>query len=717
MMWWRNRKISTKLLSGFGVIVFVFVISVFVMWNYITVVENYCNEIANTITLVMDSSDFLNEQIYETLVTMNEMRNKESDEAIDNFRNHLKNLHKATDRFIELNKTFPQIPAPIYAVKNAVPLVNQYTEIADRVIVAISKKQELLKELVIVGEDVSAITRETNVVIHDQLKTNIQENKTVMFYLASTAGLSTNLIDQAMSIRHDVWYALALAQAGKGVEEMKKISEKVKAMQNMATNLELYFTSFSEDSKKYEDLMSCFKKYEDLSSKFLNTCIELGQLNEEQNHIFASLENASSEIANIVAKRLIVQSKFSVEELETTVFIMLIATIFSIVLSLVIAYAISRSISKPLNRIVSLANRAGEGDLTIKKDDFNYDGNDEMGKMITALAAMVKNQNKAMTNIVEITKALTNLAGNLSAISQETNAAMEEIKASVSQVRELSESNSSALEESNAGVEEMNAGAYSVAQSATDSASSISQTTEASNKAIQTVRKVIEGMRDVAINSKESEGKIHQLVSSVENVSSFVSVITGIAAQTNLLALNAAIEAARAGEVGRGFAVVAEEVRKLAEDSAHAAKNVDKIIQELQNGAQKTIKVTIEAGNLLSTTLSQAENALSELNSALSQINKANESIHSIAAIAEEQAASSKEVAQAIDNITKSTVNLVGTVENIHRATDETAQATETVAKQAESMTSYSKNLDGLLSMFKLEPSESTNARMLEDKR
>jgi methyl-accepting chemotaxis protein len=101
---------------------------------------------------------------------------------------------------------------------------------------------------------------------------------------------------------------------------------------------------------------------------------------------------------------------------------------------------------------------------------------------------------------------------------------------------------------------------------------------------------------------------------SENNVSSFVSVIACIADQTNLLALNAAIEAARAGEVGRGFAVVAEAVRKLAEESARAAQNVNGIIAELQGNAQESIKAATDAGRMLEETLAQAGQAQAELN-------------------------------------------------------------------------------------------------------
>ena len=385
---------------------------------------------------------------------------------------------------------------------------------------------------------------------------------------------------------------------------------------------------------------------------------------------------------------------------ETILTIMLACIAFAP--SIFLLLGLRMLVIRPLNTIVRLAKRAGDGDLTIAKDDFNNNSRDEMGGMAAALADMIGTQNRTIIHIVDVAKDLSSGAGDLYAISEKTNTAMEEIKASVAHVKGLSESNGAALEESNAGVEEMNAGAETVAHSATESAAFISQTMEASSKAIRTVRSVIEGMQDVDVNSKGSEGKIRQLVSSVDKVSSFISVITGIADQTNMLALNAAIEAARAGEAGRGFAVVAEEVRKLAEESAQAAENVNKIIRELESDAQESINATTESGRLIASTLSNAELALGELNSALNRINKANDSIQNIAAVTEEQAASSKEVAQAIDSITKSSANMTGTVDNISRATDETAQAAEVVAKQAKSMTRHAKNLADLLSKFKL---------------
>jgi methyl-accepting chemotaxis protein len=337
--------------------------------------------------------------------------------------------------------------------------------------------------------------------------------------------------------------------------------------------------------------------------------------------------------------------------------------------------------------------------------------------LVDAISAMFEAQEKTLRSVVDIAISLEEGSGNLSSISEETSASMDEVKTSIGRVSELSDGNGTALEECNAGVEEMSGGADTVAHSAGESANFIAQTTDASKKAISSVNGVIAGMHKVSGKSKESEAQTQQLVASVENVSSFVSVITGIADQTNLLALNAAIEAARAGEAGRGFAVVAEEVRKLAEESARAAQNVNKIMVELQNGATDSIKVTAEAGTVLGEILLQAEQAQQELDEALKDISHVNDSIQNIAAVAEEQAASSKEVATAIDNATKSTVETVSTISNIRKAADETASVAHNIAEHADEMAGHAHTLTQILSSFKLRPSaESVSKTTRTDK-
>ena len=98
-------------------------------------------------------------------------------------------------------------------------------------------------------------------------------------------------------------------------------------------------------------------------------------------------------------------------------------------------------------------------------------------------------------------------------------------------------------------------------------------------------------MQSVRTSSQAVTDAIRELAAKSEQIGTIVQTITGIAEQTNLLALNAAIEAARAGEQGRGFAVVAEEVRKLAEDSQHAAHEISELIGAMQAETTKAVEV------------------------------------------------------------------------------------------------------------------------------
>ena len=720
---WRNLKISKKLFSGFFLILLVFLVSTLVTWYYLKTVEDGSEFLTNQVSPAMNLVTDLNRKAYDVFLTVRKMQYTENHDDIMDYKTQLTKAIEAQDDITEMHKKYPDLRSPAHVANVVVPLSNQYVEHMNKIIDLIDKKQALLKIFAKTGDESSSVMEDILARVYENLKDSVQKlnngaELADTLELLNAMNFAAKLLEKIMVVRKDVWNSIAIVQAGGGVEKLQEIDSIVKDLLIKIQELKPYFVHSKEDEKMMEKLTMSFQTYETILEEFMIACTDLDKLHRDRAPIMEALRNGFTTASSISVERVQSVSNTNIEYLNQVLAMMLISTIVAIIFSIVIVLFIARSISKPLNNIVELARHAGDGDLTIKKADFGYDSRDEMGSMVTALADMIGSQNMTMARVVEVAKDLSNGAGDLSAISEETNASMEEIKASVSQVRVLTEQNGSALEESNAGVEEMNAGADTVAQSATDSAAFISQTTEASNKAIQTVRNVIEGMHDVDKNAKESEGKTRQLVSSVENVSSFVSVITGIADQTNLLALNAAIEAARAGEVGRGFAVVAEEVRKLAEESAQAAKNVNEIIQELQSGAQESIKATTEAGRLLVSTLDHAELALEELNSALNQMNKANDSIQNIAAVAQEQAASSKEVANAIDNITKSSVNMVGTVENISRATDETAQATEGVAKQAEAMTQYAKTLSDMLSKFKLESAGQTaNSKMLSSRR
>lgn len=201
-------------------------------------------------------------------------------------------------------------------------------------------------------------------------------------------------------------------------------------------------------------------------------------------------------------------------------------------------------------------------------------------------------------------------------------------------------------------------------------------TTEVNAHAHHAVEETRQGMNQLDQIVKET-GKVEQamvditeitasLAQGSQDIKGIVSVIQGIAGQTNLLALNAAIEAARAGEAGRGFAVVAEEVRKLAEQSADATRNIEAIIDKM--GREMEIAVhTVEAANAI---VGEGSQATARTHRDFFAITEKLGSVQSAMG----------QIAQAVSESSQGTHSMAGNIQNISAVAQQTSANTQTVA-------------------------------------
>ncbi|WP_429794937.1 methyl-accepting chemotaxis protein [Bacillus tropicus] len=178
---------------------------------------------------------------------------------------------------------------------------------------------------------------------------------------------------------------------------------------------------------------------------------------------------------------------------------------------------------------------------------------------------------------------------------------------------------------------------------------------------------LIQGIQTLAKENEHSMQNVQKLEERMKQVEHIVSVVSEIAIQTNLLALNASIEAARAGEHGRGFAVVAEEVRKLADESDHSARNISQLLQNMQDEVQQVAMKMIEQVKIakeeakrgeatelilkeMSSSIMEVADATKQIsgymNEQVSHIHQTGAQTKAVAAIAEETSAGSQEVAR-----------------------------------------------------------------------
>ncbi len=200
-------------------------------------------------------------------------------------------------------------------------------------------------------------------------------------------------------------------------------------------------------------------------------------------------------------------------------------------------------------------------------------------------------------------------------------------------------------------VEQVSSSGAMVADSADRVARLSAETLERANRGQASLQEMVQEIERVEIAVKEIATAVGEFVNNTQSITSMTQQVRDIAEQTNLLALNAAIEAARAGEQGRGFAVVADEVRKLAEKSAHSASQIDEVTQ-LLGGQSSQVERTVQRGLVaLQSSQEHIKEVAGVLTEANASVEKVNHGLEEISQSVNKQRDSTQEIARNVDQI------------------------------------------------------------------
>jgi methyl-accepting chemotaxis protein len=309
---------------------------------------------------------------------------------------------------------------------------------------------------------------------------------------------------------------------------------------------------------------------------------------------------------------------------------------------------------------------------------------------------MMKNAQEQSVDAQETAKSIEQLSTVIDQLSRGAQEQSIEVKKAVTAITEVSETMRRVADNTNQ--------ATTVAKHASESAQT----------GAQNARLTLSGMDKIKSSTSEATKKIEELGSRSAEIGKIVAVIDDIAAQTNLLALNAAIEAARAGEQGRGFAVVSEEVRKLAEKTTFATKEIANLIGNVQKGVTEATQV-IEGGNaavadgynLAITTgrsLEQILEAFSEVNAQINQIavkaqqvnSSTNDLIKIIANVGKVTGENTLATEKMIENalkVSKSIETVAGIAEENSSATEQVSTSTQEMISRVEEIVASSQTL------------------------
>ena len=244
-------------------------------------------------------------------------------------------------------------------------------------------------------------------------------------------------------------------------------------------------------------------------------------------------------------------------------------------------------------------------------------------------------------------------ASRLEGVVKRINGATSDLERRAGDIDRGTDNQLARIGETATAMEEMNATVLEVARNAGRAAEQTDSSRAQAENGAEMVSRTVKAMEDLKQLATGLKDNMHRLGQQSEAIGHVMNVINDIADQTNLLALNAAIEAARAGEAGRGFAVVADEVRKLAEKTMGATKEVGDSIRAIQGLARTNVDSMDEAVSAIDGAARLSSSSGDLLKEIVRTAHDAAGQVQAIAAAAEEQSAASEEITRSVEDINR----------------------------------------------------------------
>lgn len=412
----------------------------------------------------------------------------------------------------------------------------------------------------------------------------------------------------------------------------KELSEKIASYDNLVVT--------PEGKALYDQFKQTFAAYRSgIAQSF--TLAEQGRRDELIKLLLVDMKTVVdgsgkqlNDLAELFSKQVSIESQKSQEHYVNSRMIVSLFIVLAALATVALAMLLTRSIVKPLGEALNAAQSVARGDLT---RPIETHGNDEVSRLLMALAAMQQNLRETLQGISGSAAQLATAADELNAVTLDSTHSLQQ--------------QNNEIEQAATAVTEMTTAVEEVARNAVSTSDATRQSSESATLGQERVSDTVDAISALANDVQVTGGLVQSLASQSQDIGKVLDVIRAIAEQTNLLALNAAIEAARAGESGRGFAVVADEVRALAYRTQQSTQEIEQMVQGMRNGATQALDSMQASSSRAASTLAMAERAGEALQTITASVSEIHERNLVIASAAEEQAQVAREVDRNLVNI------------------------------------------------------------------